>query len=316
MERDSAAKKKGYTAKSYQKALSEGLLLVYDGTRRFQQDNARIHNFGGTPQFLQLHGVEYIDWPPHSPDLNPIEHVWRLLKDKLAELCPHLAELKKNQASIEELEAHLRSAWEAIPQDRIDSLLSSLPRRLAAVRKARALIARPPIFSTRAMATRILVKCSSDTIPGEAIDRRTTIANIVCKHHFGRNFDGNTDGLHSAGQYNFDDRQCYFLIDVGPRGSQNPGIINYVWNGETLSNQRATPPLIRHLTKTYPFNPAPTEVKLLSDEEYRTLYGENAFETLVINRIKAKWKMSKELSAEERHFLDERPELADTLRRE
>ncbi|KJZ77970.1 hypothetical protein HIM_02607 [Hirsutella minnesotensis 3608] len=58
MERDSAAKKKGYTAKSYQKALSEGLLLVYDGTRRFQQDNARIHNFGGTPQFLQLHGVE------------------------------------------------------------------------------------------------------------------------------------------------------------------------------------------------------------------------------------------------------------------
>ncbi|KJZ78761.1 hypothetical protein HIM_02152 [Hirsutella minnesotensis 3608] len=132
MERDSAAKKKGYTAKSYQKALSEGLLLVYDGTRRFQQDNARIHNFGGTPQFLQLHGVEYIDWPPHSPDLNPIEHVWRLLKDKLAELCPHLAELKKNQASIEELEAHLRSAWEAIPQDRIDSLLSSLPRRLAA----------------------------------------------------------------------------------------------------------------------------------------------------------------------------------------
>ncbi|KJZ68654.1 hypothetical protein HIM_04760 [Hirsutella minnesotensis 3608] len=137
MERDSAAKKKGYTAKSYQKALSEGLLLVYDGTRRFQQDNARIHNFGGTPQFLQLHGVEYIDWPPHSPDLNPIEHVWRLLKDKLAELCPHLAELKKNQASIEELEAHLRSAWEAIPQDRIDSLLSSLPRRLAAVRKAR-----------------------------------------------------------------------------------------------------------------------------------------------------------------------------------
>jgi hypothetical protein len=36
-------KKGGYSSWSYCKALEEGLLPVYDGTRHFQQDNAKIH---------------------------------------------------------------------------------------------------------------------------------------------------------------------------------------------------------------------------------------------------------------------------------
>ncbi len=84
------------------------------------------------------------------------------------------------------------------------------------------------------MATRILVKCSSETIPGEAIDRRTTIANIACQHRFGRDFDKNNDGLHSAGHYTLNQCQCHFLIDIGPRGSQHPEVYYYRWNGEAL----------------------------------------------------------------------------------
>lgn len=84
------------------------------------------------------------------------------------------------------------------------------------------------------MATRILVKCLSDVIPGEAIDRRTTIANIVCQHRFRRDYDNSTDGLHSAGQYMLDHRRCYFLVDIGPRGSKDPGIHSNTWNGEAL----------------------------------------------------------------------------------
>ncbi|KJZ68152.1 hypothetical protein HIM_12456 [Hirsutella minnesotensis 3608] len=137
MERDQAAKRKGYTARSYRKALSEGLLPVYDGTRRFQQDNAKIHVAGGTPEWLQLHGIEYIDWPPHSPDLNPIEHMWKALKDKLGAICPHLHEFRKNEASIAKLTEYLHLAWEALPQDLVDRLIDSVPRRLAAVRRAR-----------------------------------------------------------------------------------------------------------------------------------------------------------------------------------
>lgn len=137
VERDQQGKRKGYTARSYQNALSEGLLPIYDGTQRFQQDNARIHNFGGTPEWLQLYGIEYIDWPPHSPDLNPIEHVWKALKSNLRKMFPHLQDLKDNRASREELIRCIKLAWAAIPPSLIRKLVESLPRRLEAVRLAR-----------------------------------------------------------------------------------------------------------------------------------------------------------------------------------
>ncbi|TQV90875.1 hypothetical protein IF1G_10396 [Cordyceps javanica] len=84
------------------------------------------------------------------------------------------------------------------------------------------------------MAARILIKCSSETIPGKAFDRRTTIANIACQHRFGRDFDESKDGLHSAGQYMLDHCRCYFLVDVGPRGSQDPDIYYFRWTGKVL----------------------------------------------------------------------------------
>lgn len=68
-----------------------------------------------------------------------------------------------------------------------------------------------------------------------------------------------------------------------------------------------------HLTNTYPFNPNPRDIESLSDEEYKTRFGEEAFGKLITSRIKVKRKMSKELSSEERHFLEEHPRLADTL---
>jgi hypothetical protein len=43
MKRDSTAKRNGYTAESYRKALEEGLLPFYKPEDLFQQDNAKIH---------------------------------------------------------------------------------------------------------------------------------------------------------------------------------------------------------------------------------------------------------------------------------
>lgn len=74
MERDSKARRGGYSTQSYQKVLTEGLLPHYDGTRQFQQDNAKIHTSIAMREWLHTHIIEYIDWPPHSPDLNPIKH--------------------------------------------------------------------------------------------------------------------------------------------------------------------------------------------------------------------------------------------------
>ena len=90
MKRDQAATRKGYTANSYQKALTEGLLPHYDETRHFQQDNARIHTCKSTEEWLQERGISWLEWLAYSPDLNPIEHVWAALKRNMKRMFPNV----------------------------------------------------------------------------------------------------------------------------------------------------------------------------------------------------------------------------------
>ncbi|GFW58852.1 transposable element Tcb1 transposase [Trichonephila clavipes] len=63
-----------------------------------------------------------MDWPAYSPDLNPIEHVWDMLNRRIAARQPP-------PTCLPELRRALLDEWCNIPQDQIDNLILSMPRR-------------------------------------------------------------------------------------------------------------------------------------------------------------------------------------------
>jgi transposase len=49
----------------------------------FQQDNASCHTAKLTRAFFSEIGLTVLPWPPNSPDLNPIENIWSMLKQSV-----------------------------------------------------------------------------------------------------------------------------------------------------------------------------------------------------------------------------------------
>lgn len=54
----------------------------------FLQDNAPYHSSHVTQNWLRDNQVPCIDFPPYSPDLNPIENLWNELKQRVENRCP------------------------------------------------------------------------------------------------------------------------------------------------------------------------------------------------------------------------------------
>ena len=78
------------------------------------QDGATSHTAHSTIDFMDEKGIDLIQNPPTSPDLNPIEKVWGWIK--------HEAN-KKNCSNLQELKDLVKHLWNNLPQSTIQEYI-------------------------------------------------------------------------------------------------------------------------------------------------------------------------------------------------
>ena len=97
------------------------LPLVNVHNLTFQHDNARPHVVRVCRDFLNQNNVEVLDWPPYSPDLNPIKHLGDALDRRVRK--------RVNVPNyVAQLQLALIQEWNNIPQRTIDNLVGSMVR--------------------------------------------------------------------------------------------------------------------------------------------------------------------------------------------
>lgn len=111
----------------------QGTLNYYDFEKSdiiFQQDNDPKHMSTKAKTHLKALGINTMEWPSQSPDLNPIEQVWSLLKRRLA-MYP------SDPVGINELWERIELEWNKISKDDCLALINSMPERIKAVLQAK-----------------------------------------------------------------------------------------------------------------------------------------------------------------------------------
>ncbi len=81
--------------------------------------------------FLE-HGNEFslVKWPPQSPDLNPIEHLWDVVEREI-----HIIDVQPT--NLQKLRDAIMSIWTKISEECFQHLVKSMPQRIIAVLKTK-----------------------------------------------------------------------------------------------------------------------------------------------------------------------------------
>lgn len=87
---------------------------------RFQQDNDPKHTSGVAKSYLESYVPKVLEWPANSPDLNPIENIWGIVKTNVE---------KRKPQNLGDLESFLVEEWDAVPETTLKNAVQSMRKR-------------------------------------------------------------------------------------------------------------------------------------------------------------------------------------------
>jgi hypothetical protein len=144
----------GIGAVEYEEILYDGLFSLIDdlleppedpntirvadeNTFLFMQDNAPCHKATEVLEFLEESNIPVMEWPPQSPDLNPIENLWVSFKaafhKRFIEMFNHPSKSLEARYRYGEV---LQDVWYNQGMELVEAVVKSMPQRCQAVIEA------------------------------------------------------------------------------------------------------------------------------------------------------------------------------------
>ena len=112
----------------YNVGLLKSFPNISGGNMILQEDNDSKHTSKLAQLYRKYWRINRLEWPANSPDLNPIENVWGIMKRKIGKIHP---------TNLVQLRFMIRKVWYGFSRSFARNLVASMPERLKMVIKSK-----------------------------------------------------------------------------------------------------------------------------------------------------------------------------------